>query len=60
MITAPINLLPTATLDDAEQRWLVEDQRVLICDPNGRLVGILTNRTFVSARCRSASPSPSS
>ena len=45
MITAPINLPPTATLDDAEQLMARHKiSGVPICDPTGRLVGILTNR----------------
>ena len=45
MITAPISLPPTATLDDAEQLMARHKiSGVPICDPTGRLVGILTNR----------------
>jgi IMP dehydrogenase len=45
MITAPISLLPTSTLADAEvlmNRHKISG--VPICDPNGVLKGILTNR----------------
>ncbi len=45
MITAPISLGPTATLDDAETLMARHKiSGVPICDPDGRLVGILTNR----------------
>lgn len=45
MITAPISLPPTATLNDAEalmRRHKISG--VPICEADGRLVGILTNR----------------
>lgn len=45
MISSPISLPPSATLDDAEAimgRHKISG--VPICDPDGRLVGILTNR----------------
>lgn len=45
MITNPISLLPTATLHDAEE--LMAKHRISgvpICEQDGRLVGILTNR----------------
>ena len=45
MISKPISLPPTASLNDAEalmRRYKISG--VPICDPGGRLVGILTNR----------------
>ena len=45
MISSPISLPPTASLNDAEalmHRFKISG--VPICDPSGRLVGILTNR----------------
>jgi len=45
MISSPISLPPTASLNDAEalmHRFKISG--VPICDPGGRLVGILTNR----------------
>jgi IMP dehydrogenase len=45
MITAPISLPPTATLADAED--LMNHHKISgvpICEPSGRLIGILTNR----------------
>ena len=45
MISSPISLPPTASLNDAEalmRRYKISG--VPICDPGGRLVGILTNR----------------
>jgi len=45
MISSPISLLPTATLNDAEE--LMARHRISgvpICEPDGLLVGILTNR----------------
>ncbi len=45
MITAPISLPPSATLADAEA--LMARHRISgvpICDPEGRIVGIVTNR----------------
>jgi IMP dehydrogenase len=45
MITAPISLPPSATLADAEE--LMNHHKISgvpICEPDGRLVGILTNR----------------
>jgi len=45
MISDPISLPPTATLDDAEQLMATHKiSGVPICEPDGRLVGILTNR----------------
>ncbi|NDH98030.1 MAG: IMP dehydrogenase, partial [Actinobacteria bacterium] len=45
MISAPISLPPTSTLDDAEALMARHKiSGVPICDPDGRLVGILTNR----------------
>ncbi len=45
MISAPISLPPTATLDEAEALMARHKiSGVPICDPGGRLVGILTNR----------------
>jgi IMP dehydrogenase len=45
MISSPISLPPSASLNDAEalmRRYKISG--VPICDPGGRLVGILTNR----------------
>lgn len=45
MIASPISLSPTATLNDAEQ--LMANRKISgvpICEADGRLVGILTNR----------------
>ncbi len=45
MISSPISLPPTASLNDAEalmHRYKISG--VPICDPSGRMVGILTNR----------------
>jgi len=45
MIHAPVSLPPTASLDDAEA--IMAHHRISgvpICEPDGRLVGILTNR----------------
>ena len=45
MISNPISLPPTATLADAEQLMGTHKiSGVPICEPDGRLVGILTNR----------------
>ncbi len=45
MITAPISLPPTASLDDAETLMARHKiSGVPICEADGRLVGILTNR----------------
>lgn len=45
MISNPISLPPTATLDDAETLMATHKiSGVPICEPDGRLVGILTNR----------------
>ncbi len=45
MISDPISLPPTATLDDAEALMARHKiSGVPICEPDGRLVGILTNR----------------
>lgn len=45
MISAPISLPPTATLADAEALMARHKiSGVPICDPDGRIVGILTNR----------------
>jgi IMP dehydrogenase len=45
MISDPISLLPTATLNDAEQLMATNKiSGVPICEVDGRLVGILTNR----------------
>jgi IMP dehydrogenase len=45
MISAPISLPPTSTLDEAEALMARHKiSGVPICDPDGRLVGILTNR----------------
>ena len=45
MISSPISLPPTSTLDDAEALMARHKiSGVPICDPDGRLVGILTNR----------------
>jgi len=45
MISNPISLPPTATLNDAEQLMGTHKiSGVPICEPDGRLVGILTNR----------------
>ncbi len=45
MITAPISLPPSASLDDAETLMARHKiSGVPICEANGRLVGILTNR----------------
>ena len=45
MISSPISLPPSATLDDAEKLMARHKiSGVPICHPNGELVGILTNR----------------
>jgi len=45
MITAPISLPPTASLDDAESLMARHKiSGVPICEADGRLVGVLTNR----------------
>jgi CBS domain-containing protein len=45
----PIRLAPTATVDEAIQRMLVRRQPgVLIVDPDGRLIGIFTERDVVT------------
>ncbi len=45
MISDPISLPPSATLDDAERLMATHKiSGVPICEPDGRLVGILTNR----------------
>jgi len=45
MITDPISLPPTASLADAEELMAFHKiSGVPICEPDGRLVGILTNR----------------
>ena len=45
MISSPIRLPPTATLNDAEALMARHKiSGVPICDPTGRMVGILTNR----------------
>ncbi len=45
MIHSPVSLPPTASLDDAEALMAHHKIRgVPICEPDGRLVGILTNR----------------
>ena len=45
MISSPISLPPSSTLDDAEKLMARHKiSGVPICEPDGRLVGILTNR----------------
>ena len=45
MIHAPVSLPPSATLDDAEALMARHKiSGVPICEPDGRLVGVLTNR----------------